>query len=100
VGRFLVGPQRRCRIVNVGARKQLDVKIHVPVESMTELDEAILEPVGVVRGRSAGDLPRPPEADPSTSRSCSSTTAAASAGARLNEPRRGGSEVAAATGPA
>src|ERR1700756_5769141 len=38
VGRFMVGPQRRCRIVDTGVRKQLDLKIHVPVESMTELD--------------------------------------------------------------
>jgi ATP-dependent helicase Lhr and Lhr-like helicase len=46
VGRFLVGPQRKCRIVDVGARKPLDVKIHVPVESMTQLDEVDpLEPV-------------------------------------------------------
>ncbi|MGH2913902.1 MAG: DEAD/DEAH box helicase, partial [Solirubrobacteraceae bacterium] len=34
VGRFLVGPRRRCRILDTGMRKQLDLKIHVPVESM------------------------------------------------------------------
>ena len=32
VGRFLVGPKRTCTIVDTGARKPLDLKIHVPVE--------------------------------------------------------------------
>jgi ATP-dependent Lhr-like helicase len=36
IGRFLVGPQRTCRIVDAGIRKPLDLKIHVPVESMVE----------------------------------------------------------------
>ena len=36
VGRFMVGPQRSCRIVDTGVRKELDLKIHVPVESMVE----------------------------------------------------------------
>jgi ATP-dependent Lhr-like helicase len=39
VGRFLVGPKRRCTIVDTGVRKELDLKIHVPVESMREPDE-------------------------------------------------------------
>ncbi|MFL5818460.1 MAG: DEAD/DEAH box helicase [Conexibacter sp.] len=38
VGRFMVGPRRRCRIVDTGVRKPLDLKIHVPVESMVEPD--------------------------------------------------------------
>jgi len=38
VGRFMVGPQRRCQIVDTGMRKALDLKIHVPVESMVEPD--------------------------------------------------------------
>jgi len=38
VGRFMVGPQRSCRIVDTGVRKELDLKIHVPVESMVEPD--------------------------------------------------------------
>ena len=38
VGRFLVGPGRACRIVDTGVRKELDLEIRVPVESMTELD--------------------------------------------------------------
>src|SRR3954447_14951116 len=36
VGRFLVGPKRTCTIVDTGVRKPLDLKIHVPVESMVE----------------------------------------------------------------
>ena len=38
VGRFMVGPRRSCRIVDTGVRKELDLRIHVPVESMVELD--------------------------------------------------------------
>ncbi len=38
VGRFMVGPQRKCRIVDTGVRKPLDLRIHVPVESMVEPD--------------------------------------------------------------
>ncbi|HZE06674.1 MAG TPA: DEAD/DEAH box helicase, partial [Solirubrobacteraceae bacterium] len=38
VGRFMVGPHRRCRIVDTGVRKELDLQIHVPVESMVEPD--------------------------------------------------------------
>ncbi len=36
VARFLVGPQRKCQIIDAGVRKPLDLKIHVPVESMSE----------------------------------------------------------------
>ena len=38
VGRFLVGAGRRCKIVDAGVRKPLDLKIHVPVEDMREPD--------------------------------------------------------------
>ena len=38
VARFLVGPKRKCRILDAGARKPLDLQIQVPVESMTEPD--------------------------------------------------------------
>jgi ATP-dependent Lhr-like helicase len=41
VGRFLVGPGREVTIVDVGARKPLDIRIEVPVESMAELDGSI-----------------------------------------------------------
>ncbi|HTU96730.1 MAG TPA: DEAD/DEAH box helicase, partial [Solirubrobacteraceae bacterium] len=36
VGRFMVGPHRQCRVVDTGVRKELDLAIHVPVESMVE----------------------------------------------------------------
>ena len=39
VGRFMVGPGRRVRIVDTGIRKPLDIRIHVPVESMLEPDQ-------------------------------------------------------------
>ena len=38
VARFLGGSGRECRIVDAGVRKPLDLKIHVPVESMSEPD--------------------------------------------------------------
>ena len=36
IGRFLVGPTREVRIVDAGIRKELDLRIEVPVESMAE----------------------------------------------------------------
>jgi ATP-dependent Lhr-like helicase len=39
VGRFMVGPRRTVTIVDAGRQKPLDVKIHVPVESMVEPDQ-------------------------------------------------------------
>ena len=36
IGRFLVGPRREVTIVDAGVRKPLDLRIEVPVESMTE----------------------------------------------------------------
>jgi ATP-dependent Lhr-like helicase len=36
IGRYLVGPKRDVTIVDAGARKQLDLRIEVPVDSMAE----------------------------------------------------------------
>jgi ATP-dependent helicase Lhr and Lhr-like helicase len=36
IGRFLVGPRRKVKIIDVGARKELDLRIEVPVDSMAE----------------------------------------------------------------
>ncbi len=36
IGRYLVGPRREVTILDAGIRKQLDLRIEVPVESMTE----------------------------------------------------------------
>ncbi len=38
IGRYLVGPHREVTILDAGARKQLDLRIEVPVESMAEPD--------------------------------------------------------------
>ncbi len=38
IGRYLVGPHREVTIIDAGARKQLDLRIEVPVESMAEPD--------------------------------------------------------------
>ncbi|HUN77867.1 MAG TPA: DEAD/DEAH box helicase [Solirubrobacteraceae bacterium] len=46
VARFLVGSRRSCRIVDAGAPRELDLTIHVPVESMTELDGPVPPPEG------------------------------------------------------
>ncbi len=43
VGRFMGGPGRRVRVVDTGVRKPLDLKIHVPVESMVEPEQMDLE---------------------------------------------------------
>jgi ATP-dependent Lhr-like helicase len=39
IGRFMVGPHRTVTLVDVGAKRPLDVEIQVPVESMTEPDQ-------------------------------------------------------------
>ena len=36
IARFMVGPSRTCRIVDTGVRKELDLEIRVPVDSMVE----------------------------------------------------------------
>ncbi|HEY2316894.1 MAG TPA: DEAD/DEAH box helicase [Solirubrobacteraceae bacterium] len=41
VGRFMVGPHRQCRVVDTGVRKELDLEIQVPVESMVEPDAGV-----------------------------------------------------------
>jgi ATP-dependent Lhr-like helicase len=41
VGRFMVGPRRTARIVDAGQSKPLDLRIHVPVESMVEPDQGV-----------------------------------------------------------
>ena len=51
VARFLVGPTRECAVVDAGVRKELDLRIHVPVESMVEPD-APLELESIAGGES------------------------------------------------
>ena len=71
VGRFLVGTGRDCTLIDAGIRKPLDLKIHVPVESMREPDaHDVTDPAYGGQGTAAGggDLvgpglttsPRPP----------------------------------------
>src|SRR3954454_14803475 len=52
VGRFMVGPQRTCTIVDAGIRKPLDIRIQVPVESMVEPEQSTgdLDPLDPVPG--------------------------------------------------
>jgi ATP-dependent Lhr-like helicase len=54
VARFLVGPRREASIVDAGMRKPLDLRIHVPVESMVEPEqraaEATLDPFAAPDG--------------------------------------------------
>src|SRR4051794_27250950 len=38
VGRFLAGPSRDCTVIDTGVRKELDVRIEVPVDDMAEPD--------------------------------------------------------------
>ena len=53
IARFLVGPNRKCRIVDAGRTKQLDLEIVVPVEDMTD-PSAPAFPAG---GAALGDHP-------------------------------------------
>ncbi len=46
IGRFLAGPRRDVRIVDAGIAKELDLKIHVPVEDMSEPGAAADGPIG------------------------------------------------------
>lgn len=55
VGRFMVGPRRTVRIVDAGIRKPLDLKIHVPVESMVEPDQT---PAPELADAQRGDVTR------------------------------------------
>jgi ATP-dependent helicase Lhr and Lhr-like helicase len=59
IGRFLVGPTREVTIVDAGVRKQLDLRIEVPVESMSEPGSPVAS-AAAVRGESSdgdgGDL--------------------------------------------
>jgi ATP-dependent helicase Lhr and Lhr-like helicase len=36
IAKFLVGPRRDCEVIDAGIRKELDLKIHVPVEDMSD----------------------------------------------------------------
>ncbi|MEA2441774.1 MAG: ATP-dependent helicase Lhr and Lhr-like helicase [Thermoleophilaceae bacterium] len=46
VGRFLVGSNRDCTVIDTGVRKQLDVQIQVPVDDMREPDSDVeLDPL-------------------------------------------------------
>ncbi len=55
VGRYMVGPKRKCTIVDAGVRKPLDLKIHVPVESMKEPEQSTgnLDPLDPLVGGEA-----------------------------------------------
>ncbi|MEN3279847.1 MAG: ATP-dependent helicase Lhr and Lhr-like helicase, partial [Solirubrobacteraceae bacterium] len=55
VGRFMVGPRRRATIVDAGIRKPLDLKIHVPVESMVEPEQTPAPDLGIAE---RGDVTR------------------------------------------
>jgi ATP-dependent Lhr-like helicase len=53
IGRFLVGPRREVTIVDAGRQKQLDLRIEVPVESMSEPGGAVdanADPLDPVQG--------------------------------------------------
>ncbi len=55
VGRFLVGTGRDCTLIDAGIRKPLDLKIHVPVESMREPDaHDVTDPAVGGMGTAAG----------------------------------------------
>src|SRR6185436_238999 len=55
VARFMVGPRRKATIVDAGIRKPLDLKIHVPVESMVEPEQTPAPDLGIAE---RGDVTR------------------------------------------
>src|SRR4051812_17799044 len=55
VGRFMVGPRRKATIIDAGIGKPLDLKIHVPVESMVEPEQTPAPDLGIVE---RGDVTR------------------------------------------
>ena len=63
VGRFLVGPNRKVRILDAGVSKPLDLRIHVPVESMSDLRGP---PTGPSTGPSSDDPLQPVQGSEST----------------------------------
>src|SRR3954454_20985128 len=57
VGRFLVGANRDCTVIDTGLRKQLDVQIQVPVDDMREPDSDVeLDPERGVPGTGLAPL--------------------------------------------
>jgi ATP-dependent Lhr-like helicase len=59
VGRFLVGANRDCTVIDTGVRKQLDVQIQVPVDDMREPDaHDVTDPAigGMGTAAGGGDL--------------------------------------------
>ena len=88
IGRFLVGPGRKVTIIDAGAKKKLDLRIEVPVESMAEPRSAPSIPSAIRSSPWRAARPHAPRSGrrstPSfsswcrrtTRRSCSSTTAA------------------------
>ncbi|HEX7610282.1 MAG TPA: DEAD/DEAH box helicase, partial [Solirubrobacteraceae bacterium] len=58
IGRFLVGPTREVRIIDVGARKRLDLRIEVPVESMSEPSAGLAPEAEAIDALSGGESTR------------------------------------------
>jgi ATP-dependent Lhr-like helicase len=50
VGRFLVGPSRQVKIIDAGVRKELDLRIEVPVESMAQPADTAADPLEPLAG--------------------------------------------------
>jgi ATP-dependent Lhr-like helicase len=60
IGRYLVGPHREVTIVDAGLRKELDLRIEVPVESMAEPDvRPPATPSALADSLAPGDPPMP-----------------------------------------
>jgi ATP-dependent Lhr-like helicase len=58
IGRFLVGPQRTVKILDTKVRKPLDLRIHVPVESMVEPDRQGESPIDPLEPLPGGESTR------------------------------------------
>ncbi|HWI22448.1 MAG TPA: DEAD/DEAH box helicase [Baekduia sp.] len=58
VGRFLVGPTRKCRVIDAKSPKRMDIKIHVPVESMIEPEQGSSDPLDPLEPIQGGEATR------------------------------------------
>ena len=59
IGKFLVGPQRECTIVDAGISKEMDLEIVVPVADMADPGSTAPAPNGASPAGDGVELPRP-----------------------------------------
>ncbi|HEX2388631.1 MAG TPA: DEAD/DEAH box helicase, partial [Solirubrobacterales bacterium] len=64
IGKFLVGPQRECTIVDAGISKEMDLEIVVPVADMADPGSTAAAPNGAAPAGDGVELPGPEPSAP------------------------------------